>query len=405
MFGFLRKKYFVVRDKLGNVTYSANTNYLDCNYFEMYETISVLNTVINIGADYLSKFKFGVKGSDGTIDYDDPSLELLNNPNPYQSKEDFLRQLYVFMSVGGYNYTLPVGTIASKADYLYNLVPYEIDHNYNSKPYILRKKQDIRLNSQSYFTYTDGDVQNKYEYRDVVPFFSTINGVNPDNNPYVSISKVKALVKELSNIKSALDGENRGLNDIGKKAIFAKEKSNSSGIEGMNNTKPLDKTEKEDAKRAFNNSNDKTLLPNKALDKLDLSVNLKNIGINESFSRNQGIVAQAFGLSNDLYNYLAKGATYENKDKDEVRFIQNYIQPIADNIANSFTNDKRIGDPSKPFVMTIDHAPTMADVEKKKSERAKSIAETMKVLIDSGYSKEEAFSFINDNLGINLNKE
>ncbi len=404
LFDFWKQKVYFTRDSSGNWHISkGNTNYLACNQLELYKTNSVLNTVLNFGGDYLSKFKFGVRDKDGTINYDSPLLDLLKKPNEYQSKEDFLKQYYIFRCVFGYNYILPSGTVAERASYLYNLRADKIDHNYNNKPFIFRKKSDIRNNKSTFFKYTDGDKENTYQYKDIIPFYDTVNGVGEDNNPYIAPSKLNALIKELSNLDAVLDSENIAINKVGNVAVFKKDKSSNDGTTGFDDVKPYVKQEKQDVKRAFNNKKDRLLLPDMPLEKMDLTIDMKKIGLNESFSRNQGIVVQAFGFSNELYNYLTKGATFENRKEAEIQTIQNYFQPIADDLANSLT--PIIGNPETPFVATIDHAPTMASTEERKAEKAKKVAETMKVLIDSGYNKEEAFNLVNDNFGLNINKE
>ena len=68
---------------------------------------STLASVIAIRADYLSKARFYVEGDNGKKDFNYPSLEWLNNPNPHQSKEDFLIQFEWFMCAYGWTYQIP----------------------------------------------------------------------------------------------------------------------------------------------------------------------------------------------------------------------------------------------------------------------------------------------------------
>ena len=67
----------------------------------------VLAAAISIRADYLSKVRFYVEESDGTKNFDDPSLDFINNPNPHQSKEDFLIQYEWFLCSYGWLYQRP----------------------------------------------------------------------------------------------------------------------------------------------------------------------------------------------------------------------------------------------------------------------------------------------------------
>ena len=123
---------------------NSSAKYNTAKYMELYKSVYALNACINIGASYASKFKWGVKNQDGTIDYEDSLLDLIKNPNPYQTTVDLIKQLYIFKSVHGWVYQKTFGT-AIETSALYNLNPSQIDFkDYSNKPLLIWKGSDKR---------------------------------------------------------------------------------------------------------------------------------------------------------------------------------------------------------------------------------------------------------------------
>jgi hypothetical protein len=74
-------------------------------------------------------------------------------------------------------------------------------------------------------------------------------------------------------------------------------------------------------------------------------------------------------MSKDVLNYFSNGSsTYENKDKAMLNYVQNSIQPDANNTMNSFASAFGLIDKGESLVASYNHLPVMQLVTKAKIE-------------------------------------
>lgn len=402
-------KITVVRDKSGNWVYdNVAANWNNQSYQWLYNNVSIIQNSVNYGANYLSKFKFGVQLPDGSIDYENDLLKWFEAPNQFVSKEDYLKEHYIFRKVSGYVYEYPAGSIGfqDRAEYIYNLNPAHITHNYSNKPYLAKDDTQAKMVLNQDFQYQDGSDTKSYKYGEVIKYYDTTNGLNTCelNNPFISQSVLKSLNKEITNIIDGLTAENKALKSIGERAMF-KESSKGGSKDGWadDDYTPMSTDEKKKLEAVFNNPSNKTHLAQVPLQMTDFAIGKEQLGkkLNESINRNKGDILAAFGLSNELYNFLNTGAKFADQERQEVRFIDTYIRPIADDIASSRT--KFLGNYDTPFVATIDNAAVMQVAENRKAEKAKAhlelISNTMATL---DMTRQEAIEYLNNNYDINL---
>lgn len=367
--------------------------------FDMCMSNPIVFSCVNIRANYLSKVKFGVKEKDGTINFEDESLNILNNPNIYESGEEFLRKYEIFRLIYGWVYQKTFMPVGYAPEAIYNLDPSLITFPDFKGKFLAWKEEDVNELKAVKFDYDDNGEKRSFAFKDVITFFDVAN-TNKDN-PYISISRINALSKEVNNINLMGDAENRSTKTIGKQLIFSTENKNKEKGGFLSGDVPLSTN---DMKSINSNLNDttgfKSKFSEKQLGMLDTSVKLKDLGLNDGRSHNTGVIIRAFGLTNELYDYHTKGSTFENQEKAELRFIQNVVQPIADDLANSYT--KSFGDVNRPFVASLEHVPTMQVVENTKADRALKISTAIKNLVSSGIEKDAALQLMND-LGVNTN--
>ncbi|QIG62287.1 portal protein [Tenacibaculum phage JQ] len=376
------------------------------NLMQLALTNPVLFSAVNIRANYLSKFKFYIERPDGTRDYDAKELDIINKPNYYQSKEDLLKQFEWYLTVYGFVYQKPFGATGQQ-NTLYNLNPAFIDFDDKKKPFLLWKSTDINDEKKRKFNYDDNGTNRTFSFKEIIPYYDIANGLQSDNNNmYKSPSRLKAVLKQISNVNLATDAENRVIQTNGREAIFRKSVGTNQNTITTNAKLPVDKEDKENILFKLNtkynvSKGNRTIVPDYPLEHLDMSINAKNLGLHESIIANSGLIIKALGLNNEIYNYYNKGATFENQDAAEVRMLQNVMQPIADNIANSISSALGMDNPIKA---SIDHVPTMQVVEDKRAERMLKISTAMRNLIQSGLSTDAAITFMQEN-GINIENE
>ena len=82
-----------------------------------------------------------------------------------------------------------------------------------------------------------------------------------------------------------------------------------------------------------------------------------------------------------------------------ISFIQTTIQPIANDLANSWTS--YFGLEGLKIVSDFSHVPVMQHTESKKAEKALKIATAFQRLVQSGLSSDQAQTFLEEQ-GINF---
>ena len=403
------KRFFFTRYTDGTWWINSNTHKSNKKeYMELFENVHILNSVINIGASYACKFKWGVKIGE-EIDYEHPRLELIKNPNPYQTTVDLIRQLYIYKSVHGWAYQKTFGGRFSEPKAIYNLNPCEITFNdYGNKPLLAWKREDITQLKDKSFTYNDNGVSKTFYFKDVMKYYDVANGLYTDGcSMYKSPSKVTAVLDSITNIDLALKAQNVGTQTIGRESIFKESKTSNSELDFGLNGKKLTEKERQDVEYKLNNKSWlrnkrlRTSTPDVPLTHLDLSLDSKNFALIDIIEKNESIVAKEFGVNEELYQIMKSGNKFDNQHVAELKFIDYINETFIKDVAQSWTNT--FGEENEPFVATATHLRSLQKEEERKADKALKIAQTFALLQRAGIqSTDEGLEFLSD-LGINLN--
>lgn len=377
---------------------------------QYYLNVYAVNACINIRANYLSKFKWGVQESQG-INYDSPLLDIIKKPNPYQkSTVDFIKQFEIFTSVYGWSYQKAFGGDKTSPSALYNLNPSNIDFGNNNKnPLLVWKNKDVNELKKDYFIYDDNGNNKTYYFKDIMPYYDVANGVCNDNDysMYTSPSKIQAILKNIDNLGLTIDSENVIWQTVGREAIFgdsqAKATQDTYGIAGK---KSLKENEVKDIRNKLNNKSMlrgqqiRTFNPDVSIKHLDLSLKAKDFGIEDSMSRQESIIARAFGVPNEIYQAYKQGSTFDNQDVAEVKFMDTLQESRANDLAMTWTQE--FGNENTPYVATADHLRSMQKEENKKADTALKITSALVNLQKLDMDESTAIDFL-EGLGVNLN--
>ena len=126
IFGSIASKFGYVRYNDGSHFYrllKGNTNYLGGkdNLKTSLEN-PIVSACMQIRANMLSKVKFYQLDASGEKMFDSPELDLLKNPNPQQSQQDFLIQYEYFRLAYGWVYQKPYGAVGMSTDAIFNII-------------------------------------------------------------------------------------------------------------------------------------------------------------------------------------------------------------------------------------------------------------------------------------------
>jgi len=406
LFNGLMSSLGYVRYSNGSGWYSVtknNTTYLDGkDKLSLAINHSTLSSVISIRADYLSKAKFYIEDENGDKDFNHESLKWLKNPNPHQSGEDFLMQYEWFLCAYGWVYQRPyLNSFKDGVKYMYNLNPSQIQFPNKMGDTIIVTKSDERNYYGKEFSYKDVQTNKSIKFLDVIPYFDVTSSIdNSQTGAVTSPSRIDSIIKEVSNVSLASDAENIVIETNGREMIFSEQ----SGA-NLGGALKLEEKDRRNIKEVLNkplSHGNRTLTPSKKLGYINMTVKLGDLGLNKSRETNSNIISQRYQVPNEIYKAFTTGDTFENQRESQVGFVQNVMQPRADDLAASWTNS--FGDPNNPFKASYEHLPSMQILEGKKADKALKITTSMRNLVQSGLTEEDAKDFMN-NLGIQFEKK
>lgn len=365
----------------------------------------VVAACIEIRAKLLSKAVFFIEDDKGDRIVDDEVIKLINNPNIHQSKQDFIKQYEWYKSAYGWVYQKPYGSIGFTPDAIFNLKTSNIEFPKKMLPSMVFSKKESDAFYEQTFQYKEGNTKKSIQFKEVIPFYDLTNGLQDGETSFiVSKSKIDSVIKQISNIGLASEAENVMIQTNGRE-IFSggnTKGANSGGIMPMH----VDDKEQVETKLirsyGFGYGKRRSIATNNAVNWQSLHIKLQELGLHESITNNANIVRETFEVPNELYKAFMKGATFENQKEALIGFIQNTIQPIADDLASSWTT--YFGYEDKPIKASFDHLPVMQHTEDKKADKMLKIATAFEKLTRAGLTQEEVTGLF-ESQGITITDE
>jgi hypothetical protein len=387
---FGREIWRAERDRSGQFFYTLlGGNSFDDNgkYLELYFKNPVLNTIVNLRSELYSQMKIQHFDKNDKVIESSPYVNLLYNPNYFQSKEDFFYQQMVFLSTSGNNYIYQKKAFANELPKaIYNLIPSEIDLNDIQKlNKFLVTKQDINAFNNRKIKYKlDGQTYDLY-LTDILPLYDLANGLK-DNTFMQSPSRVKAIYKVLCNIDENLASKNINLK-MSQKYLSKNESTGNEAQIKDDDRKNIDKA-------IYNKS---LILTNANISVQHLVTDMKKLFLDEQFADDANKCLLAFGLNKDVLNYFAKDSTFENQEKGTIKYIQNSIQSTADNTMNSLSSQWGLLEKGERLKASYDHLSVMQSIVVDKINSFKAMQEAIKLGIENATLTEaEALKMSNE---------
>ena len=334
----------------------------------------ILTPALLFVSKLFSQASFSIENSNsGNTRNNHPVLKLLNNPNIYQTREDFLETLMFVMIAQGVAIVALnkiLGFDEPKSMFVLNkdLITWPEGFNKNT----FRKNSDSILNKKIIY---DKDNENiSYYIKDLMFFYDLPNGLS--RNPFEVKSRLDGLKQTLINTNDSLIAKNIILKSNGKELITGKK-------EGF----PLSPDEKEKVENLFNNKtglsfNRKRGIVTKAdLTWKSLHIALRDLGLDESVKVDGNMIYTALHIPKDILSLEAKKTTYNNFKESMVSYVQNEMQSSL-NSMTAVLNKHIKGN----FRIKGDytHLPIMQFILLEKYDVVKKQAEALKALIMIG---------------------
>ena len=393
---FGREIFRVERDRSGQFSYqlipsdgfSNSEQYLDISLSN-----PVLMTICALSSKMYSQMKITHVNAKGEVIENSPYVKLLNNPNYFQSKEDFFYQQNWYLKATGNNYAYQIKAFTNDVPKaLYNLIPSEIDFNgVNKVNKFIATDKDKKALGEKTIKYKLDKQTYELKLSDIIPFYDMANGLSQDKF-FCSQSRVKGIIHVLENIEQNLKSKNINL-QMSQKYIGL---NHSTGNEAII----------QDADRATIQNklqNNSLILTNANVDVKHLVSDFKKLYLDEQFANDALKCLLAYDMNKDVLNYFGSGSsTFENQEKGELRYLQNSIMTTANDTMNSFSSQWGLLDKGERLVASYDHLNIMQPVINDKMSSFKSLQETLSIAIANGTMTHAEAKKMSDEFKISL---
>ena len=393
MFG-IKFRNPIVYEKLTNGTHwtsvGVDSDWDMGNKLECLLNNSIVFSCYDLISDLMAQAKVLV---DGEENENHPIVKLLNNPNPLQSKKDFIKEYYAFKVAYGWVFQYPVKPIGMDAKYIYNLNTSHIQFDKTFPTRLVFDSDSINEVEEKQFRYEEENIKTAFSVGDVVKFFDVANGLSK-NMLLKSPSRLDAISKHIRNIDVALDAEQSAISKAGRFIVGASQK-------GQVITKPIDPKEKQEIERNFGkyghgHEKGNITITNSHLDVNSLHTPMSQLGIHDSIKGNAIHIMNAFRIPLELNPLTDSGSTFENQKQSVVNLIQNVVKVEVNDLLNTYKN---YFDTKEELSVSFAHLDSMQLVEKMKAEQALQISVAVRNLSQANVSN---ISDVLEDLGLNI---
>lgn len=386
----------VERNRAGQFTYSfldgGNTFAYSSEYLKYSLENPVLMTIIALRARLYSQMEIKHVNSAGKIIENSPYIKLLSSPNYFQSKEDFFFQQMWFLSAAGTDFIYQIKAFTNdipKA--IYNLIPTDIDLNnsHKVKKFIVTEK-DKKAFGERYIKYDLDGQSFDLKLSDLIPLYDLSNGLT-DNSFFQSQSRVKGIVKTLSNIDENLKSKNINL-QMSQKYLT---KNESNGNEAQ-----IQDPDRKSIENRLDNKN--LIITNANIDVNHLVSNMKQLYLDEQFADDANKCLLAFEMNKNVLNFFAKDSTFDNQSQGIISYIQNSIHTTAKNTMNSLSQQWGLMERGEKLVASYDHLAVMQPVVNDKIKSFTEMQNAIKVAIENATMTTQEAKKMSDEFKLKL---
>ncbi|KQC33971.1 hypothetical protein AAU57_12000 [Nonlabens sp. YIK11] len=322
----------------------------------------------------------------------DPLTDLINNPNDYQSKEDFWRE-YVFLRISdGFVFQAPIGAEGfedkiDSVDSIYNLNTKHITYDNTTFQTKLLTRKQIQERQVKFRYKIDNNVNRAFDVSQIIPFFDVANGVCEDfllRSP----SKLDSVLMPAVNMLKAFEAQNIIIKSNGREMFFSEKKTKELGI-----AKPIGSDDKQEIQRknaqyGMQRGQNRSMFLNGETGWKSLHIPMKDLGFQEVMETTAGAIAAALNIPRSLLP-IFDNPKYENQKEAEISLIQTITEPMAADICGSYSSYFGYeGD--KKLKYSVDHLAPMQHIEQIKVRKFLDVSTAYRNLQTAGFTPDQS---------------
>lgn len=315
-------------------------------------------------------------------------VKLLNNPNPLQSRNEWLMEELIMTSVFGNSFVYSLKPFQSSLipSAMYNLPSGSMKVVPTGKMYQQTKIEDIIEK----FVLIENSTETTFKTSDVI-FSKTQN----PSNKLIGISPLVSIQMPISNIRGAYGFRNVLIEKKGAIGILSNQSKNEDGGIPLNGDERKN-VEKQYAKDYGNGENQsKVIITSASLNWQPMTFPTKDLMLFEEISADLMSIIDTYGMNEYLFS-KEKGSTFANLNEGKKMAYQDTIIPYANDFAQKLTDFFKLSEKNEKIVLDYSHIEVLQENEKAKAQTIKIKADALKTLKEMGtYSDAELKDIIN----------
>ena len=343
----------------------------------------ILTPALLFVAKLFSQAEFELQNiNTGKIIKDHKALNLLRDPNFFQTTIDFFETLYFMMVAQGYAvvYKKKVpGGMSANSMYILNPDLIKWPNNYKTR----MASRAVLEDSKEKIVYDPNGENQSILIRDLLFFYDSPNALN--QNFFNIKSRLHGLRQTLENTSDSLIAKNIILKTNGKELITGKAGSG---------TMPFTPDEKERIEKIYQSNyglsktRKRAIITRSDVTHKSLHIALRDLGLDESIKVDGNLIYTALHIPKDILSLEAKKTTYNNYKESMVSFIQNEMQGTIEYVLGVFNRDLQKTYPNLKLIGSYKHLPVMQYILLEKYNVVKTRAEALSSLRSSGLPDE-----------------
>lgn len=374
-------------------------------YIKIACSVEIIDTILIYLSNWFSKGVPYELTPEGERIVNSDLIDLINQPNTFQAKEEFMAEFFYYLHAAGTNYIYPVdkavgfeGTLEGTA--LLNL-------NFDNIEEPQKSKSIFDLNDDILFKYVEnlsGEQKTKeFNFSEVIPFYDSTNGLG--GRMYKGKSRLESIKDEIKNIYLATKGKQNKLDLSGIVLVTPQDRaggdrSMSKGLDKVIHTddEGVNTTHKDHIEGKFKASGltkgRSIIVSSTELKAMNLSESLEKIQFDPQRIEDCRTIKRKYGVPENLLPLTPKGATFENQDKETLNMLQTLIEPISFNLGSSIS--KRF-ESKNTLMFDYSHLPAYSIIEKEKvASQEKIVTMYLNMVKEGVITPEQANNILKD---------
>lgn len=351
----------------------------------------ILTPAMLFVSNLFAQARFVARNKSTGEEVEHPILKLLNKPNWYQTRIDFLESLQFLKIAQGRVIIWMKAPVGFEVEEMFLLRDDLIRWPDEFKT-PLNYRTDLNQFKNQSIVYDPDGMNITIKVKDLLFLYDLPNiGKSWTNSINIteSESRITGLKQTLQNTYDSLIAKNIILKSNGKEMLSSRDTSG---------TAPFTAEARDEAKSAFNNfyglgaGRSRAYITSANVDWKSLHVALRDLGLDESTKVDGNIVYTALHIPKDILSLEAKKTTYNNFKESMTSYIQNDIQAMANDFAETIWGIDM--DDSIEIIATFDHMPVMQFALMQKYEATDKQAIALTNLRRAGIQDEDALPMV-----------